>query len=930
LASLVVGRGGVMTVCGEPGIGKTRLLDEIAARAEPRGVRVLRASALPLERDVPFGVLAEALGDHWPNLEPPMGSELGHRQPRRAVAARLDELAGATPVILLLDDLHWADTQSCEIIARLVCRWVSGPVLGVFAFRSPPAPPALGPAIALAARERSLVQLELSPLTPEESDDLLGLEVAPVIRRSLRRVSGGNPFFLRELAKAGYAARPVPAAVRDVVADEIATLSTSAQLLLHGAAVAGDPIDLMTAAAAAGIPETDVAPLLDELAARALVCRRGAASELPGSADQLVFRHPIVGHAVYESIDEDWRTAAHARAADVLARRGVPLALRVHHIDRSAAQGDEFAAAILERAGRLAAGDAPESAVRWTAAALRVLPYDAPADRRRRLLTLLASNLAASGRTDAANEVLDEALALLPGHSSAMRIECIVTAARVQHANASRNDVGPLLTSELQRDDHAPPATALYLAACVEDALACEWDLLAHHARQALFAARAIPDARQTAHAAIHVAFAEKARGATASALEHAELACRLIDALPDDKLVGQLELFGYLGQTERELGHSAAAVSRVQRGLAIARATGQELFAVPLTFVLGHAQVSLGRLDEALESADVATREATRLGGDRFHALALMLACTVATRRGEYARAVQAGHDAAQAAQRVQSPLISASVNWRLAEAIIESGLYDQGIRRILELCGGEALSLITTDQRPHVYGILADAEIGLARLDRAEHWVAAAERLATELVLAPATADATRARAALLLARHDPRAAEIAIDASNRYAALGQQIDAAHATMLAGSALADAGLHNRAVEHLNRALVAFDVCGAPRSRDRAASELRALDRHSGRRESANRVLASTGVRTLTRRERQVAALVATGDTNRQIAKKLSVGEKTVETHLSNAFAKLGVSSRAEVAARWATHAHDETAAALAPAPCTGSAIGR
>jgi predicted ATPase len=153
-------------VVGEPGIGKTRLLSELGLRAEQRGWLVLDGRAAEFERDVPFGLMVDALNDYLGGLEPALlrsleddelaelasifpalsryadevtvrGGEAERYRAHYAIRALLERLARRQPVALALDDVHWADAASVEVIGHLVRRF-RGPLLGAFAFRRPP------------------------------------------------------------------------------------------------------------------------------------------------------------------------------------------------------------------------------------------------------------------------------------------------------------------------------------------------------------------------------------------------------------------------------------------------------------------------------------------------------------------------------------------------------------------------------------------------------------------------------------------------------------------------------------------------------------------------------------------------------------------------------------------------------------------------
>src|SRR4051812_20190686 len=229
LAEVDQGRPTATLLVGEPGIGKTRLLAEVGARADARGHLVLSGSASELERDLPFSVFVDALDeyvrglgpDRFTALDDDVRSELGHvfpalttlaggRQPalqheryrsHRAVGTLLEQLASTQPLVLVLDDLHWADAASIELLGALLRRPPAAPVLLALAMRPRPVPERLSSALERAWRADLLTRIELRALNAEEARELLGDAVAGPDANDLYVESGGNPFYLEQLAR---------------------------------------------------------------------------------------------------------------------------------------------------------------------------------------------------------------------------------------------------------------------------------------------------------------------------------------------------------------------------------------------------------------------------------------------------------------------------------------------------------------------------------------------------------------------------------------------------------------------------------------------------------------------------------------------------------------------------------------------------------
>ena len=329
LSDLQGGTTTCVVVEGEPGIGKTWLLSELRRRAEARGHLVLAGSAAEFERDLPFGVWVDALdayvaaqdlhtredadqewladlGGVLPSLRrdgaataPRLGDER-HRA-HRAVRALLDVIADDRALVLVLDDLHWSDGASIEVLAALLRRGTGGRVLLALGYRSGKAPAKLGSALATSA----VTIIELGPLSEPECSQLAGEHLDAQQLAAIYTQSGGNPFYILQLAQASELPSRsstgdrlaldagVPRVVAAALVEELEALTAEARVLLHGAAIAGDPLEPELAYAIAELsPEAGVVAL-DELLDERLL----HATDVPR---RFAFRHPLVRRAVYD------------------------------------------------------------------------------------------------------------------------------------------------------------------------------------------------------------------------------------------------------------------------------------------------------------------------------------------------------------------------------------------------------------------------------------------------------------------------------------------------------------------------------------------------------------------------------------------------------------------------------------------------------
>ena len=429
------GKGEVVALLGEAGIGKSALLADVRDTAAAAGLAVFEGRAAEHELDVPFGVVIDALDDHVARLHtrrlealgddrvadlaavlPGVARDTGADEARaqsgaterfsyhRALTALLDLLAREKPIALLIDDVHWADDATIEWLLGLLRRSFEAPLLLVLASR--PVDPAPRLLDALRAGRRAH-HLDLTPLDVASARGIVGGVGDAALRDRLVAEAGGNPLYLHELARvASDSSGALPPTLVAAVQLEVAALPPASRALLDGAAVAGDPFDPELAAAAADLDARDALVLLDKLAAADLV-------RPTGTARGFAFRHPIVRRAVYDAAPAGWRIGAHERVAAALQARGAAPVAIAHHVEQSARPGDPEAISLLEAAGHESRHTSPAGAARWFAAALDLVAAD-DAGRRLELLAPMAQALAVAGRLNEARPVFRQALALLP------------------------------------------------------------------------------------------------------------------------------------------------------------------------------------------------------------------------------------------------------------------------------------------------------------------------------------------------------------------------------------------------------------------------------------------------------------------------------------------------------------------------------------
>jgi predicted ATPase len=352
------GHGALVLVQGPAGIGKTTMFRAACAEAAAHGMRALTARGLAFEQGFPYGIVRQLLEPvraadgpvQWdalldgaarqarpvfdgPVVDGPVFNDTGLGAARADAPADVAphttlhglywltaNLAAREPLVLAVDDAHWADVPSLRWLSHLAARIDSLPVLLLVAAQGGPGQPEV---IGELVDYPACVRLDLRPLDRAAAAALVGAalgdQAGPAIRRAAYASTGGNPFLLDALVKAikarggaGLDEASVlsfgPQPVADSVARRIGQLGTGAVPLVRALAVLGRPAPLRYVAALADMDVQYVALLTDRLRA-ANVLAAGALLE---------FEHPIVRTAIYDSVPPGMRAMAHARAADLL------------------------------------------------------------------------------------------------------------------------------------------------------------------------------------------------------------------------------------------------------------------------------------------------------------------------------------------------------------------------------------------------------------------------------------------------------------------------------------------------------------------------------------------------------------------------------------------------------------------------------------
>jgi DNA-binding NarL/FixJ family response regulator len=420
----------------------------------------------------------------------------------------------------------------------------------------------------------------------------------------------------------------------------------------------------------------------------------------------------------------------------------------------------------------------------------------------------------------------------------------------------------------------------------------------------ALETARAIGDRPLIAVGACILSLGNAAAGRIPPAREHLEVALAEIERLTDAELAPRVDLFYYLGWTLNYLERYDDAIAYVDRGIAIARATGEGRRLVPMMLVKGFPYEMQGRMAEARELCETAV-EATRLSASP-HELywALFELAWAHYYSGDPDSAITACDESIRVDPRMGGatmPSAGGGPGWALGVALFSRGDVEQG-EKIMRGLGSDDLPHKIPVEKCFDWEMLTLVELGKGRLDHADAIARRAEEHAATLDVNLPAAIAARTRAAVLMASGKPaEAARAAALSVERAAAAGARLQAALSRGFEGQALAAAGEREQAIAALRAAERELDECGCIRPRDELRRDLRKLGARAEVRGPATPD--DSGTTSLTDRERGIAELVTARKTNKEIAAELFLSTKTVETHLRNIFVKLGVSSRVDVA---------------------------
>jgi DNA-binding CsgD family transcriptional regulator len=911
LSEAEAGRGGAVAIDAGAGLGKTRLLREARETGSRAGLAVLSGRATELERDFPFALVRqlfetplartpaeerEAVLEGAKAARGALGLDpLGDTHDSFAVLHGLywvtAALAERGPLLLAVDDVHWADAGSLDYLGFLLPRLEELPVALIFTSRpdEPEPPEGLG----RIAGDPSVLHLTPTPLSTGAAASLLTQELGRQPEASFaaacHEVSGGNPFLLCELVRtlgeqgvepeaqeAELVRGQAPERVSQMVLRRIGRLSAEAGAMARSLAVLGDGSDPHLVAKLAGMEPELVRRAGDELRAVSIL--------EPGAT--LRFVHPLIRNAIYEDVPGGERSMAHAQAAALLRERDAAPEEVATQLLAAEARGDRAAVETLMEVGQRAlATGAPRSAIAYLMRALREpTPDDLRAEVLEPLITVSFRAVDHAAWAEIEPEVLAE----------------------MERTPSLRSRWAAPLTMAMAMGGKFEAAASM-LVEGVEAAVA-EGDVHRAFQLEAQLATLAqmvpsVPKVDLTRYAdridpespAGRLAAAIEARAAAigGSAQEAADAAKR---ALGGDGVIfneePELVAFVMLVMTLVAADEVDVARTATERALAVARereATPQLALGL---FLRGFVAWGYGDLTNAV--ADM--RQALDLAKlARIPPMVLLIAgalveVLIEIDELEEAEAVLGSLGIATGPMpdsAMFSLLLFARAHLQFEQGKSEQSLGDSlALSDIAERSGfGPGPSLLVAPFRARV--LVAAGEQAKAR-ELADDGMTAARRWGAPGTVAHAARAVAISRGGAEAIRQLEEAAEMTKDSPRR---LG------HAEVLVdlGEVLRRQERRAEARPPLREALKIARRCGAARLAKRAGAELEATGERVRRYTPA-------GTESLTPSERRVAELAASGMTNRQIAQFLFVTVKTVEAHLSAAYDKLDISGRRQL----------------------------
>ena len=883
------GAGGVVLVDGEPGIGKSLLLRDAVDEAAGHGFSLVEGAADQLGHAIPFFVPGEpfaglSAGDSADDLPDAIAWWITQ------VRACLERRAAAAPVLVCLDDLHWASPATLAALRALPRDLKRHPVAWLLARSS--APHRDTDYLFGLLEKDGAARVTLAPLDQDAVAAVLAEAFGAQPDQALADLAcgaAGNPSLVAELicglqednavrvtdGRAALALARLPQRIHRLARQRLAGLSKQARHLLMTAAVLGPDFRLEDAAEMLGQTPATMLPAVEEAMGAAIMTAAEHVFE---------FRHPLLRRAVSELVPQPARQALHRQYGQILLARGEEAVRAARHLLQAAHPADHASLAGLDRAAAQTRCSAPQTAADLAVRALELTPPAGPGTMSRSVAA--AEALTAAGRLGQAARIARDMLAKPLPSAAEDRLRCVLSAvlsACGQDQNAAGQAQLVLARPQLPGDLRDRALTAHL------QALAGQRDEGAASAADVILAAPGRHDSHAAAAALVARAVISWDRGQIGEGLGLLRDAARHDTGISPDARHVQPLLALAAGLVDLRQLSEAQDVLRAADSPALQGIPAQ----AALWLLRARIHLSAGRLDDATAGARAALAVAEACGARGYAAIAHCVLSAIELRRGDIAAAAQ--H---VACSPVPGPLF-ADIYARTETSMTQA--------RITDAREGPAAALGQLRQLsaglPARPGLLLGDPAAPAWLTRAALGAGDGELASCVARAAQALADAHTGIPALIaaaahsqgLAHRDPaRLAQAAAQHPDHWA----RASAAEDLAVLHSGRDD---RDQAIGGLKEALGGYGQAGAEGDQARVRRRLRKLGIR-GRHWTTPSARPVAGWHSLTGTEQAVARLVAQGLNNNQVAARMYISTHTVAHHLRQAYRKLSIASRVEL----------------------------